>query len=129
MKRTDFTQNFPGGIIKGDSRCREGEEMEEKIDLNVCYRKAFEALGSTGSVQKFADYITEYAPVVLIVLDIGGKILAMSHKGGYNETLLPEDMDSKRRVELISQMIEYRSKESGGQIHAHSCIGRILCCE
>lgn len=30
MKRTDFTQNFPGGIIKGDSRCREGEEMEEK---------------------------------------------------------------------------------------------------
>lgn len=56
MKRTDFTQNFPGGIIKGDSRCREGEEMEEKIDLNVCYRKAFEALGSTGSVQKFADY-------------------------------------------------------------------------
>lgn len=51
MKRTDFTQNFPGGIIKGDSRCREGEEMEEKIDLNVCYRKAFEALGSTGSVQ------------------------------------------------------------------------------
>ena len=31
MKRTDFTQNFPGGIIKGDSRCREGEEMEEKI--------------------------------------------------------------------------------------------------
>lgn len=61
MKRTDFTQNFPGGIIKGDSRCREGEEMEEKIDLNVCYRKAFEALGSTGSVQKFADYITEYA--------------------------------------------------------------------
>lgn len=115
MKRTDFTQNFPGGIIKGDSRCREGEEMEEKIDLNVCYRKAFEALGITGSVQKFADYITEYAPVVLIVLDIGGKILAMSHKGGYNETLLPEDMDSKRRVELISQMIEYRSKESGGK--------------
>lgn len=115
MKRTDFTQNFPGGIIKGDSRYREGEEMEEKIDLNVCYRKAFEALGSTGSVQKFADYITEYAPVVLIVLDIGGKILAMSHKGGYNETLLPEDMDSKRRVELISQMIEYRSKESGGK--------------
>lgn len=46
MKRTDFTQNFPGGIIKGDSRYREGEEMEEKIDLNVCYRKAFEALGS-----------------------------------------------------------------------------------
>ena len=44
MKRTDFTQNFPGGIIKGDSRCREGEEMEEKIDLNVCYRKAFEAV-------------------------------------------------------------------------------------
>ena len=36
MKRTDFTQNFPGGIIKGDSRCREGEEMEEKINLNVC---------------------------------------------------------------------------------------------
>ena len=37
MKRTDFTQNFPGGIIKGDSRCREGEEMEEKItvDLNA----------------------------------------------------------------------------------------------
>ena len=61
MKRTDFTQNFPGGIIKGDSRCREGEEMEEKIDLNVCYRKAFEALGITGSVQKFADYITEYS--------------------------------------------------------------------
>ena len=29
MKRTDFTKNFPGGIIKGDSRCREGEEMEE----------------------------------------------------------------------------------------------------
>ena len=52
MKRTDFTQNFPGGIIKGDSRCREGEEMEEKIDLNVCYRRAFEALGITGSVQK-----------------------------------------------------------------------------
>ena len=68
MKRTDFTQNFPGGIIKGDSRCREGEEMEEKIDLNVCYRRAFEALGITGSVQKFTDYITEYAPVVLIVL-------------------------------------------------------------
>ena len=85
MKRTDFTQNFPGGIIKGDSRCREGEEMEEKIDLNVCYRRAFEALGITGSVQKFTDYITEYAPVVLIVLDIGGKILAMSHKGEYNE--------------------------------------------
>ena len=115
MKRTDFTQNFPGGIIKGDSRCREGEEMEEKIDLNVCYRRAFEALGITGSVQKFTDYITEYAPVVLIVLDIGGKILAMSHKGEYNETLLPEGMDSKRRVELISQMIEYRSKESGGK--------------
>ena len=75
MKRTDFTQNFPGGIIKGDSRCREGEEMEEKINLNVCYRKAFEALGSTGSVQKFTDYITEYAPVVLIVLDIGGRYL------------------------------------------------------
>ena len=89
--------------------------MEEKIDLNVCYRKAFEALGITGSVQKFADYITEYVPVVLIVLDIGGKILAMSHKGEYNETLLPEGMDSKRRVELISQMIEYRSKESGGK--------------
>ena len=85
MKRTDFTQNFPGGIIKGDSRCREGEEMEEKIDLNVCYRRAFEALGITGSVQKFTDYITEYVPVVLIVLDIGGKILAMSHKGEYNE--------------------------------------------
>ena len=89
--------------------------MEEKIDLNVCYRKAFEALGITGSVQKFADYITEYVPVVLIVLDIGGKILAMSRKGEYNETLLPESMDSKRRVELISQMIEYRSKESGGK--------------
>ena len=89
--------------------------MEEKIDLNVCYRRAFEALGITGSVQKFTDYITEYAPVVLIVLDIGGKILAMSHKGEYNETLLPEGMDSKRRVELISQMIEYRSKESGGK--------------
>ena len=69
MKRTDFTQNFPGGIIKGDSRCREGEEMEEKIDLNVCYRKAFEALGITGSVQKFADYITEYAPVVFWTLE------------------------------------------------------------
>ena len=44
--------------------------MEEKIDLNVCYRRAFEALGITGSVQKFTDYITEYAPVVLIVLAV-----------------------------------------------------------
>ena len=26
-----------------------------------------------------------------------------------------QGMDSKRRVELISQMIEYRSKESGGK--------------
>ena len=126
MKRTDFTQNFPGGIIKGDSRCREGEEMEEKIDLNVCYRRAFEALGITGSVQKFTDYITEYAPVVLIVLDIGGKILAMSHKGEYNETLLPEGMDSKR-IDFTDDRISLERVR--GQIHAHSCIGRILCCE
>lgn len=26
--------------------------MEEKIDLNVCYRRAFEALGITGSVSE-----------------------------------------------------------------------------
>ena len=58
MKRTDFTQNFPGGIIKGDSRYREGEEMEEKIDLNVCYRKAFEALGITGSVPVSYTHLT-----------------------------------------------------------------------
>lgn len=88
--------------------------MEEKFDLNVCYRKAFEALGITGSVQKFADYITEYAPIVLIVLDIGGKVLAMSRQGEYHETLLPKSMDNKRRVELISQMIAYRAKEEGG---------------
>ena len=88
--------------------------MEEKFDLNICYRKAFEALGITGSVQKFADYITEYAPVVLIVLDIGGKILAMSHQGEYNEALLPEGLNSKRRVDLISQVIAYRTKEEGG---------------
>lgn len=120
MKRTDFTQNFPGGIIKGDSRCREGEEMEEKIDLNVCYRKAFEALGITGSVQKFADYITEYAPVVLIVLDIGGKILAMSHKGRYGQ-------QTKSRIDFTDDRISFERVR--GQIHAHSCIGRVLCCE
>ena len=100
--------------------------MEEKIDLNVCYRRAFEALGITGSVQKFTDYITEYAPVVLIVLDIGGKILAMSHKGEYNETLLPEGMDSKR-IDFTDDRISLERVR--GQIHAHSCIGRILCCE
>ena len=88
--------------------------MEEKFDLNICYRKAFEALGITGSVQKFADYITEYAPVILVVLDIGGKILAMSYQGEYNEALLPEGLNSKRRVDLISQVIAYRTKEEGG---------------
>ena len=60
MKRTDFTQNFPGGIIKGDSRCREGEEMEEKINLNVCYRKAFEALGA--KIEITEDYVYAHAP-------------------------------------------------------------------
>lgn len=128
MKRTDFTQNFPGGIIKGDSRCREGEEMEEKIDLNVCYRRAFEALGITGSVQKFTDYITEYAPVVLIVLDIGGKILAMSHKGEYRNTVAGRyGQQTKSRIDFTDDRISLERVR--GQIHAHSCIGRILCCE
>ena len=86
--------------------------MKKEFDINICYRKVFETVSSECNIQKIIDMIADYSGVSFVIVDIGGKVLAVS--GGLSDNNLISEEEADRHdtiIRIISQCVEVKEKE------------------
>ena len=80
--------------------------MKKKFDINICYRKVFETVSSECNIQKIIDMIADYTGVSFVIVDIGGKVLAVSAGLSENSPVSKEEADRHDTIiSLISQCV------------------------
>lgn len=93
--------------------------MKKKFDINICYRKVFETVSSECNIQKIIDMIADYTGVSFVIVDIGGKVLAVSAGLSENSPVSKEEADRHDTIiSLISQCVEVKEKgEKASSLH------------
>jgi GTP-sensing pleiotropic transcriptional regulator CodY len=75
---------------------------KDKFDITICYKKVFDMLSTTCNVQGVVEMVSDYADVSIVVVDIGGNVIATSlHTAN-------QDMTDETFGKLISACVEQR---------------------
>lgn len=86
--------------------------MEDEFNINICYKRVFELLGSEGTIENMVCDIAEYTGTRIAVVDIGGKILSASEEPDVEESVCKKRKEMILR--LIARCIEDQREESLG---------------
>jgi hypothetical protein len=91
---------------------------KDKFDITICYKKVFDMLSTTCNVQGVVEMVSDYADVSIVVVDIGGNVIATSlHTAN-------QDMTDETFGKLISACVEQREYGESSIVveEAHHCV-------
>lgn len=90
--------------------------MEDEFNINVCYKKVFELLGSEGTIENMVCDIAKYTGTRIAVVDIGGKILSASEEPDMRGAVC------KKRKEMILRLIARYIEEQKEELPGNSIL-------
>lgn len=106
--------------------------MNDKIDINSCYRKVFELIGRGCSITELLRSVADYTGIAMVVMSITGEVLAASSEQSVEAKSLIDEFSNERAfLELLFGCMDQRGSASDigmlrFELEGKSCAATII---